>query len=151
MMKQAINTTEIAPSLKTLFGELMDGAPTKGAYMLNRSDPGLLRSLERLDAAAASRAHDRGASIAAHVDHLRYGLSLLNRWAAGENPWKDADWRASWRKTSVSESEWQQLRGDLRSEALGWAAAIGTPREVNELELNGIIASVAHLAYHLGA
>jgi hypothetical protein len=32
-----------------------------------------------------------GASIAAHVDHLRYGLELLNRWTRGEKPFADAD------------------------------------------------------------
>jgi len=46
-------------------------------YGLNRGDGGLLAS-PRLNAAAASASHD-GPSIAAHVDHRRYGLSLLNR------------------------------------------------------------------------
>ena len=119
--------------------------------MLNRGDAGLLRSLEKLDAAAASRVHAGGSSIAAHVDHLRYGLSLLNRWAAGENPWADADWAASWRKTKVSDAEWRQLRSDLETEARRWLAAVGSAREVNDEELNGIIGSIAHLAYHLGA
>jgi hypothetical protein len=26
-----------------------------------------------------------------------------------------------------------------------------TPREVNQIELNGLVGSIAHLAYHLGA
>src|SRR2546421_3269488 len=112
-----MNTTEIAGSLRTLFAELVEGAPETAAYMLNPADAGLLRSLDKLDAAAASRASATGSSIAAHVDHLRYGLSLLNRWAAGENPWADADWGASWRKTSVSDVEWKQLRAALRDEA----------------------------------
>jgi hypothetical protein len=31
-------------------------------------------------------------TIAAHVDHVHFGLSILNRWAAGEgNPWAGAD------------------------------------------------------------
>src|SRR5919109_5401316 len=100
-----MNTIEIAPSLKTLFVELVEGAPAVGAYMLNRRDPGLLRSLDTLDAGAASRVNGDGSSIAAHVDHLRYGLSLLNRWAGGEDPWPAADWTMSWRKTSLSETE----------------------------------------------
>jgi hypothetical protein len=147
-----MNTTEIAPSLTTLFVELVEGPPATAAYMLNQGDPGLLRSLDKLDAAAASRVNDSGSSIAAHVDHVRYGLSLFNRWAAaGGNPWADADWTASWRKTSVSEPEWQQLRADVSDEARRWATAIGRPRDVDGVELNGIIGSIAHLAYHLGA
>jgi hypothetical protein len=29
--------------------------------------------------------------------------------------------------------------------------ALGSPRDVSEVELAGMIASIAHLAYHLGA
>ena len=32
-----------------------------------------------------------------------------------------------------------------------WHAALKTPRELSLLELNGVIASIAHLAYHFGA
>jgi hypothetical protein len=120
--------------------------------MLNRGDTGLLRSLERVSAASASVASTGGSSIAAHVDHIRYGLSLMNRWAAGEeNPFRGADWSASWRNSTVSEAEWVRLRDELREEAQHWLEALRTPRELSEVELNGMIGSVAHLAYHLGA
>jgi len=147
-----MNTRDIAHSLTTLLSELVDGAPRTGAYMLNRGDPGLLHSLDTLDAAAASRAHAGGASIAAHVDHVRYGLALLNRWAAGEkDPWLQADWTASWRKTSVSESEWKELCAALQDEARRWSDVVSAPRDVDDSELNTILGSIAHIAYHLGA
>lgn len=69
-------SNDLKRSLRTLFSELVYGAPETGAYVLNRADPALLASVERLSAAAASVSRDGGASIAAHVDHLRYGLSL---------------------------------------------------------------------------
>jgi hypothetical protein len=119
--------------------------------MLNAGDDGLLRSLDRVSAAAASAVTPTGSSIAAHVDHLRYGLSLMNRWSAGENPFNDADWGASWRKTRVSDDDWKELRAQLREEAARWLTALRTPRDVQEIELNGMIGSIAHLAYHLGA
>jgi hypothetical protein len=144
-------TNDVATTLATLFSELVDGAPASGGYMLNPGDQGLLRSLGRLSAAAAAAATPTGASIAAHVDHLRYGLSLMNRWNAGENPFKDADWSASWKKVVVSEDEWQTLCAQLRTEAARWLTALRTPREVQEIELNGMVGSIAHLAYHLGA
>jgi hypothetical protein len=146
-----MNTGDVARSLQTLFAELVDGARGPDAYMLNRDDAGLLRSLERLDAAAASQLNATGSSIAAHVDHLRYGLSLLNRWAAGENPWADADWSASWRNTAVSAAEWKQLVAALRDEASAWARTLAAARNVNDTELSGMIGSIGHLAYHLGA
>jgi hypothetical protein len=140
-------------SLALLFAELTDGPPAGPAYMLNPTDPGLLGSLDRLSAASASAVPPSGgASIAAHVDHLCYGLGLMNSWSEGEtDPWSGADWAASWRRTTVGEEQWAALRERLRAEARRWHAALQTPRELSALELNGVISSVAHLAYHLGA
>ena len=146
-----MNTTDISKTLGTLLGELVDGSSKDGGYMLNGGDAGLLRSLEKLSAAEASARTPTGSSIAAHVDHLRYGLSLMNRWSQGENPFESADWSTSWRKTTVSDAEWQQLRADVRAEATRWHGVVSTPRDVDEIELNGVIGSIAHLAYHLGA
>jgi len=146
-----MNTSTVTAVLKSLFSELADGAPSGEAYILNRSDRGLLRSLDKLTAEEASASVNGGASIAAHADHLRYGLTLMNRWAAGENPFGSADWSASWRKTTVSAEEWSALRAALTSEAHRWLEALGVPREVSQAELNGVVGSIAHLAYHLGA
>ena len=140
-------------SLTRLFGELVDGPAGDEAYMLNRGDGGLLRSLDAVSAVEASTPPPSGsAPIAAHVDHLRYGLELMNRWSDGErNPWATADWTASWRRTTVNEMEWSALRSELRNQAARWQAALATPRDLSAMELNGVIGSVAHLAYHLGA
>jgi hypothetical protein len=86
------------------------------------------------------------------VDHLRYGLSLLNRWAGGSPPpWPDMDWTVSWRKNVVSETEWRALRDELRREAVAWAGVLGASREVSDIEAGWIAGSVAHFAYHMGA
>ena len=146
-----MNTREVAGTLATLFGELVNGAPASGSYMLNGGDAGLLRSLDTLSAEAASARTATGSSIAAHVNHVRYGLSLMNRWSAGDNPFTDADWSASWKRTQVSDDEWRTLRTELRTEATRWLNALRTPRDVQQIELNGMIGSIAHLAYHLGA
>src|SRR5437867_1902987 len=75
-----MNTAPFATLLRSLFSELVHGSPdpSERTYMLNQGDVGLLASLNRISAAAASATHG-GPSIAAHVDHLRYGLSLLVR------------------------------------------------------------------------
>jgi hypothetical protein len=140
-------------SLSLLFAELIDGPSPDAAYMLNGGDPGFLRSLDGLSAEAASRPAAPGAaSIAAHVDHVCYGLDLMNRWSDGEaDPWSGADWTASWLRTTVNESEWAALRARLGKIARRWHEALQAPRTMSSLELNGVIASVAHLAYHLGA
>jgi hypothetical protein len=146
-------TTPTASILARLFSELVDGAhDAGGAFILNSGDVGLLRSVDRLSPAAASRSVSGGAAIAAHVQHLRYGLSLMNRWATeGGNPFADAKWDEAWKTTWVDAGEWQEIRGGLREEAEHWIQALGSPRDVSEVELAGMIASIAHLAYHLGA
>ena len=149
-----MSSDAFAKVLPVIFRELVHGSPDPSArtYVLNQGDPGLLGSLDRLSAVAASASHDGGASIAAHVDHLRYGLSLLNRWADGvPPPWPDMDFTASWRRNVVSEDAWRTLREDLRREATRWAEALGAPRQVSDVEAGWIAGCVAHLAYHLGA
>jgi hypothetical protein len=149
-----MNTRDLTGVLPTLLSELVFGSPdpTVGTYMLNRGDQGLLRSLDAISASAASSTSAGGGSIAAHVDHLRFGLSLLNRWVAGEPaPWKGADWTASWKKNTVSDGEWRALRDELRREADLWRDTLAIPREVGEKELSWIIGTIAHVAYHLGA
>ena len=139
-------------TLGTLFRELIDG-PAKDGWMLNGGDVGLLRSLDTLSAGAASTISSRGgASIAAHVDHVRYGLSLMNRWSRGEpNPWTTADWAQSWSRSTVNEQEWASLRKSLESEARAWLDLLRAPRDYSEMELNNVIGIIAHLAYHFGA
>jgi hypothetical protein len=147
-----MRTDEAAEPLARLFGELVDGVPGKGGYVLNTGDAGLLRSLQALSAVDASRSTNDGATIAAHVQHVRYGLSLMNQWAAhGGNPFANAKWDEAWKISTVSEAEWSEIRAGLRDEATRWMAVLKAPREVIGVELTGMFASVAHLAYHLGA
>lgn len=146
-----MRTDELTKTLEILFSELMHGVSGQGGFMLNVGDHGMLRSLERLSAAEASALTRTGSSIAAHVDHVRYGLSLMNRWSQGENPFTAADWRASWKKTRVTDAEWEALRVQLRHEAARWLVVLRTPREVAGIELSGMVGSIGHLAYHLGA
>lgn len=148
-----MNTREIASSLETLFAELIDGAPKGGgAFVLNSGDMGLLRSLEKLEAPDASHSVNGGATVAGHTQHVRYGLSLLNRWAAeGGDPFANAHWDTAWKTSSVSESEWNEIRTGLGDEARKWLTVLRSTRDVSAVELNGLIASIAHLAYHLGA
>ena len=148
-----MNTTEVTPSLMRLFSELVDGTSGHGgAFILNSGDVGLLRSLDKLSAADASRSVNDGATIAAHAQHVRYELSLMNRWATeGGDPFADAKWDAAWKLSNVDVPAWKEIRDGLRDEAHRWLAVLASPRHVSDVELTGMLASIAHLAYHLGA
>jgi hypothetical protein len=140
-------------SLVDLLVEIFDGPPGSEAYLLNPGDPGLLRQLDTLSAEQASTRSTPGkTTIAVHVDHVLYGLMLLNRWAGGEeNPWASADWEASWKRGTVSDEQWSTLRRELRDHAGRWRRVVETRTDWNEVTAAGAISSAAHTAYHLGA
>ena len=146
-----MNST-LAQAIDTLFSELVDGGSGDACYVLNPTDVGILRSLDRISAADASTPPPNGgASIAAHVDHLCYGFNLLNRFAAGENAFDTADYSASWRRTVVSDDEWTALRHRLRDELTAWRGVATQLDPAVQLHVTGAIASIVHLAYHVGA
>src|SRR5258706_13563736 len=148
-----MNTTGLNRTLTCLWSELVDGPDSRrGAFVLNTGDAGLLRSLDKLSAADASRSVNDGATIAAHAQHLRFGLSLMNRWASeGGNPFADAKWDEAWKTSAVDANRWQEIRNGLRDEANRWLLVLNARRDVTDIELAGVMASIVHLAYHLGA
>ena len=147
-----MKTDAIASTIASLFAELTEGANRGEAFILNSGDAGLLASLDTLGAAEASRSSNEGATIAAHAQHVRYGLSLMNRWARdGGNPFADARWDEAWKISKVDDAQWAEIRAGLRDEVKQWSQALAAPREVSGVELSGLVGSVAHLAYHLGA
>jgi hypothetical protein len=147
----ATPAVQLHDSLEALLQELLDGPSATASFVLNPGDRGLLASLDALTAEAVSAQPGGRASVAAHVDHLRYGFELLNRWARGENPWSDANYAASWERQSVDDEQWRALRIALAGEARKWQTAIRAPRVWDDVTMKGALASVVHLAYHLGA
>jgi hypothetical protein len=138
-------------ALSAVLHEIVHGADPKAGWMLNPGDAGLLRSLDHLSAEEASLVPEGSASVAAHAEHLRYGLELLARWADGEDPYGDADWTAAWRRTHVTDAEWAELRGALAELAARLDGNLERLLDRGEAERTATIACVAHLAYHLGA
>lgn len=148
-----MHTNDIGPILVLLFSELVDGVPKGGnAFMLNSGDLGLLKSLDKISAADASRSVNDGATIAAHAQHVRYGLSLMNQWATeGGNPFANAKWDEAWKLSTVDDDAWNEIRRGLGDEVRRWIEVLKTPRDAAMVELTGMISSIGHLAYHLGA
>lgn len=140
-------------ALSNMLMEIFDGPPGQEAYLLNPGDPGLLRQLDTIDAGAASQRPMPGkTTIAAHVDHVYFGLSILNRWAAGEaNPWAGADWNASWQRTIVTQDQWRTLCDALRREAEKWRKVVASRTSWDDMGAAAALSTAAHTAYHFGA
>ena len=147
------NDSVFQRALINMLTEIFDGPPSQDAFLLNPGDPGLLRQLDTIDAGAASERPMPGkTTIAAHVDHLHFGLAILNRWAAGEaNPWAGADWNGSWQRTTVAEDQWRTLRDGLRDEARKWRKVVATRTNWDDMGCAAALSTAAHTAYHFGA
>ena len=81
-----MNTTDsvFQRALSDMLTEIFDGPPGQEAYLHNPGDPGLLRQLDTIGASAASKRPMPGqTTIAAHVDHVHFGLSILNPLGGG--------------------------------------------------------------------
>jgi hypothetical protein len=143
---------ETLRTLGDLLNDLINGTCNSESWVLNREDSGLLKSLDVLTSEQASKVPiSGGSSIAAHVDHLRYGFQLLNRWSDGdEQAFAGADFSGAWRRNTVSEEEWAARRKDLAREALDWRESLEDLKNGGP-GIDARIASVVHLAYHLGA
>jgi hypothetical protein len=146
-----MDVTLFRDALVGLLRELVDGPPGDVAFIVNPGDRGILRSLAELSASDASARPGGRSSVAAHVQHLRYGFELLNRWARGENAFAEATYAKSWGQQQVSDDEWRDLRAALDREARAWMSALSERQDWDSMMLSGAMSSVAHLAYHLGA
>ena len=111
----------------------------------------LFETLETISAEEASRPVSATcASIAAQVEHVRFYLEVLARYARGEAVGK-VDWQASWRLTTVTPEEWDALKGRLRDTHRDILALVGDARTWEEEDaIGGSMAIVVHTAYHLG-
>jgi hypothetical protein len=151
-MSESLETL-VSRGLQTLASETLFRASEKGGFLLNPGDPGFVETVRALSAEQASKSPGPGRKpIAAHANHVLYGLSLLNR-ALGGDPsgYATADWSLAWKLERVTDDEWQQLVADLDREAAAFRQSAGETRDWSEIMLTGSFGAVAHAAYHLGA
>ncbi|HUX36501.1 MAG TPA: hypothetical protein VMV44_01245 [Rectinemataceae bacterium] len=155
MDEKSIGTAALSKAVLSLYEEGFDG-PAGSSTWFTDGGPGsgFLGTIEGLSAAEASRPLHQGdpVSLASHVAHLQYSLSLANRAAKGENPYKDANWSLAWKTQRVEEAEWRALVGGLRFEYEAFKKVLAAGWEWADADsLTGAIATVAHGAWHLGA
>lgn len=144
-------TSVIITQCIRILKEAFEGPPGPWSYFTDRSPTaGLFGTIDRLSAAAASRASGAsGSTIAGHVRHLVASLALSVQWMHGEPITRDRS--GSWTVYTVDEAAWGTLRRELRRAYEDLNVAIETEREWGEDALGGALGAIAHAAYHLGA
>jgi hypothetical protein len=130
--------------------EACEGPPERWSYFTDNSpDAGLFGTLDRCDAALASRPVCGATSIAAHVDHAAFAMEGSAGWIRGERA--KLDWKSSWSVSQVDASRWEALKARLRSGYDALRSAIRQHGADSEESFGEAVGAVAHAAYHLGA
>ena len=148
---RTVPTSEVITIARDLVVEAYEGPTPQGSWFTTASaDAGLFRTIAELTADLASRpGRPGGPSIAAHVEHLRWTLELVNATIRG-TPWQP-DWNASWSLSSVDEPAWQTLRSEIQREFADLRQALESDPDVSDpMMLRGLLALAPHAAYHLG-
>ena len=113
----------------------------------------LFKTLADISAVQASRPLiENGATIAAHVEHLRLYLDVLERAMRGEEIGK-INWREIWETVKeVSPAEW---KGSVESLEKSYRRVVETIKNydlwTHEDGFGAALGILAHTAYHLGA
>ena len=138
--------------VEQLFGvldEAFEHPPKPWTYFTdNNADGGFFGTLAKLSAAEASRLSG-GTTIAAHVHHITFGLSVSSAWIQGD--YSQRNWEESWRLSTVDDAAWPRLQEQLRREYKNLRQAIASHGLSSVEAFGGAIAAIAHAAYHLGA
>lgn len=140
-------------ALTALLRETLLQADSQAAYTINPGEPGFVETLKLLSAATASTPPGPGRkTIAAHANHVLYGVELATRALGGEEGvYQNADWNQAWKLETVSDSQWRDLTARFEQQSHLLLEQVQQPRPWDEITLTGCFAVAAHTAYHLGA
>ena len=136
---------------KELF-DLLDEtfANTQGIY-LDRGTA-LFDTLESLSVEQAARPiGSKGATLAGHVEHIRFYLGVLTDCIL-RKPVGKLDWEDSWKLQEVDKREWEATKQRLRD---AYQTTLGVMKNLEvwegEDDIGASLAILAHTASHLGA
>ena len=145
---KTIKQEDFTTALSILFRETFEGMPTAEEQVFLAHDAGIFATLGAIDAEKAST-EINGISIAAHSEHARFYIELLDNYI--NKDWRVIDFKQSWRVKTVSENEWDDLRENM-SKVYRKTTETLEKNEVWSLDaITVAMGIIAHTAYHLGA
>ena len=112
----------------------------------------LFETLNEISAAEASiPVSATCASLSAQVKHVTFYLNVMERYMFTRDDFQ-VDWGEVWRSTrEVTPEEWDELRSEFKQAYKHLRERITAVENWNEERpLGGVIALIAHSAYHLG-
>lgn len=111
----------------------------------------LFITLSDISAEQASQDMGNCATIAAHVDHIRYFLDVIEDFMF-KRDLSHINWRTIWETVSVvSEDEWQTNKDNLHTSYERVKSHLSNPDVWNDShEVSAMMGMIVHTAYHLG-
>lgn len=143
-----IKKEDLTAALSVVFKEAFEGMATGETGVIFDHGVGFFNTLAKLDAAQAST-EINATTIAAHSEHARFYLALLDNYL--KKDYRVLDFNQSWRITTVSENDWDELRENL---AKIYRQIGETVRKIEDWDTDTItvvLGMLAHTTYHLGA
>ncbi len=110
---------------------------------------GLFAVLASLNAAQASDLTVLGSSIVSHTAHTAFHIEATLRFASGDR--SPNDWQASFEPRVVSDADWLVQQQRLQDAYSSIVALAHNTAIWDEHSAVGMMATLAHVSYHLGA
>ena len=149
-MPKDIAVANLAGAFDTYLVETFE--KTQGIYLDRTGGTSLFETLETISAEQASQPiSDECACIAAHVEHMRLFLEVMEDALLDRDP-GDVDWSEIWRKVKkVSPRRWERNKTKLKETYDRIRGHLQNHEKWDgERELSCILPMIAHSAYHLG-
>jgi hypothetical protein len=110
----------------------------------------IFETLATITAEEASRPVSANcATLAAHVEHMRFYMEVTLRWVRGDH--SAADWGEIWRTVrEVTPEEWTASQQRLRDTYQQVRELVNTDTWEGQDEIGGALNVLMHNAYHLG-
>ncbi len=145
---QNINQEDLVKSLQYLLKETFEGSPAGSSSIYLDRGVGFFSTLDELNAEQASFSITE-MTVAAHSEHARYYLEVLNNFLGGMV--QTADWDRSWAKKEVDDKEWEELKSNFRVMYKTVGETFQKIEDWNDDKITEAMAIIVHSAYHLGA
>lgn len=140
--------TDLVEAVAYLLRETFEGSPPgQGSAYLDRG-VGIFSTLEKLDAAAASRDFG-GTTIAAQTEHAKFYLDRMCEFVNGRT--EKVNWEDSWLIETVNDAEWSALQQSVRASYENTLRCLAAVTDWSSEKSGIAVGMVAHTAYHLGA
>lgn len=144
----SILTEHFVESIAYLLRETFEGSPEGQPSAYLDRGVGFFNTIEELSAEQVSR-EVAGMTIAAQTEHAKFYLDRLCEFINGRT--ERVNWEDSWLIETVSDDEWDALRGTVRRAYENALKCIASVDEWDVQKTGMAIGLIAHTAYHLGA